>query len=190
MEYGEDEGGTLEYNRKIIREGLVLHEKYAKTAEAQETERDTLEEYERARGRDPGFILTDEERAWNENRDRHASVIAFHKKHVMEQLDLVPGKSVLFQKYNLLLRQACNPESVIVYDSALREFGMMETWVPAKVSIGYCPFTGKKLPTSLRDQWFDRVNATIGNEDWSIEQAKEQVPGKYFNEQWWIELDP
>ncbi|MEM9331116.1 MAG: hypothetical protein AAGA53_07300 [Pseudomonadota bacterium] len=39
MEYDEDDD-DFEYNRSIIRDGLVLHEKYARTAETQEAERE------------------------------------------------------------------------------------------------------------------------------------------------------
>ena len=124
----DEEESDLEYHREIVRQGLALNEKYAEAGLAQEAALEQYEKAERADGRDPGFLLTDEQRAWDEHHERQSSFVALHKQDVLEQLNLDPKNSALYPDFGRLLENACNPESVIVYDTALREFGLMETW--------------------------------------------------------------
>ncbi len=55
------------------------------------------------------------------------------------------------------------------------------------MTISHCPFTGKKLPEPLEDAWRNTIDEIFGTDDWSYDDAREQLPDKYFNEQWWIE---
>lgn len=182
-----EEDSAIEHDRNLLRRGWALHEKYGEAGEAQEAARDAYEEAERAEGREPAFSLTDEERAWDEFHDRLATGIAFHKRNVLDGLNLDPSNSVLHADYTDVLARACDPQSSILYDPSIREFSMMENWGPAIITISYCPFTGKKLPESLSDTWSDTIDELLGTDDWSYDFAREQLPEKYFTEQWWIE---
>lgn len=182
-----EEDSALDHDRNLLRRGLALHVKYIEAAEAQEAARDAYEEAERADGREPAFSLTDEERAWNEHHDRLAAGIAFHKKNVLDGLNLDPGNSALYADYTDILDRACDPQSTILYDPSIRTFAMMENWGPAIIVISHCPFTGKKLPDSLEDVWNQEIGELLGTDDWSYDFAREQLPEKYFDEQWWIE---
>ena len=182
-----EEDDPLEHDRILLIRGLALHKKYIDAGEVQEAARDAYEEAERADGREPAFSLTNEERAWDEFHDRLSAGVAIHKKNVLDCLNLDPGNSALYAEYTDMLDRSCDPQSTILYDPSIRTFSMMENWGPATISISHCPFTGKKLPDPLEDTWRDLIDELLGTDDWPYDLAREQLPEKYFNEQWWIE---
>jgi hypothetical protein len=49
----------------------------------------------------------------------------------------------------------------------------------AFVEIRFCPWCGKKLPGSLRDQWFERLRAL------KLEPEDSQVPEEMRSDAWW-----
>lgn len=48
------------------------------------------------------------------------------------------------------------------------------------LELRYCPWCGNKLPSSLRDEWFDYLEAR------EIDPESDLVPPEYQTEQWWI----
>ena len=68
-----------------------------------------------------------------------------------------------------------------------REFGVNRINEPNRsVShsfdvLAYCPRTGKKLPASLRDKFFDEIE-TLGFDN----PSDENLPTKFKNGNWWL----
>ncbi|SLA68351.1 DUF6980 family protein [Mycobacteroides abscessus] len=54
----------------------------------------------------------------------------------------------------------------------------------ASLTIAYCPFCGSKLPNSLRDVWFDRLQ-TMG-----LEPGDPAIPEAMRSDRWWREDCP
>ena len=180
---------TIERDRVLLRRGLALHEKYCEAADAQEAARELAEKEAAQRGEKRVFVETDEERAWDAYHERALTGIAIDNRHVFEQLGLDPRKSVLFETYPELLTQACNPQVPVLYDPSIRRFALKETWGPAMRTISHCPWSGRKLPQDLTDQWFDLIEELMGTDDWSTDEARARLSADYFNETWWIERE-
>ena len=51
----------------------------------------------------------------------------------------------------------------------------------SSILIDFCPFCGKKLPKSKRDEWFDEIEK-LGIDPW-----KDEVPEKYQTDKWFTE---
>jgi hypothetical protein len=45
--------------------------------------------------------------------------------------------------------------------------------------IAYCPWCGRKLPESLRDEWFEEL------ERLGLDPSEDKVPEEYSSGQWW-----
>ena len=74
---------------------------------------------------------------------------------------------------------------VIYYSPRFREYGIPVKTGPgvacSYIEIEYCPFCGKKLPGSKRDEWFDELeklgyDSPLGQQD---------IPGKFKTEEWY-----
>ena len=180
-------GRVIERDTVLLRRGRKLHETYCAAADKQEAERDRAETEAAARGEKRAFVETDEERAWDAYHDRALAGIAIDNRHVLEQLGLDPRRSVLFADYPELLIQACNPQVPVLYDPSIRRFALKETWGPAMQTISHCPWSGRKLPEDLTDQWFDLIEELMGTDDWSTDEARARLSADYFNETGWIE---
>ena len=183
----EQWGRTIERDTVLLRRGLDLHEKYCHAADAQEAARELAEKEASERGEKLAFAETEEEKAWDAYHDRALTGIAIDNRHVLEQLGLDPRKSALYESFPELLTQACNPQTPVLYDPSIRRFGLKETWGPALRTISYCPWSGRKLPDDLTDQWFDLIEDLMGTDDWSTDEAREKLSDDYFNETWWVE---
>lgn len=60
-----------------------------------------------------------------------------------------------------------------------REFGRAQ-------SLLYCPWCGQELPTSLRDQLFDEIDALNGAEEVDdYFEALAAAPARYQSDAWW-----
>lgn len=71
-----------------------------------------------------------------------------------------------------------NLEGSLRYTPHTREFGIsVLDGGSSKIRIFYCPLTGKKLPASLSDQWFDRLDE-LGLEP-------EDAPPEMRSKDWW-----
>jgi hypothetical protein len=73
----------------------------------------------------------------------------------------------------------------IVYIGKYREFGVHvlngegNTYQGIYQKLEYCPMIGKKLPASLRDEWFEKI--------WqlNLEPDDPDIPVELQNEDWW-----
>ncbi|WP_299482934.1 hypothetical protein [uncultured Roseibium sp.] len=175
-----------ERNIVLLRRGLELHEKFCDAAEVQETERERAEQAAEAQGKTLPFSATDEEKAWDAFHDRGLTSIAVDNRHVLEQLGLDPRRSALFKSFPELLQKACDPQVPVLYDPSIRRFALKETWGPAMRVISHCPWSGRKLPPDLADDWFDLMDELMGTEDWTTADARNRLDAAYFCEEWWI----
>jgi len=49
----------------------------------------------------------------------------------------------------------------------------------------YCPWCAKKLPNSVRDEWFEILEKEYGLDDpWGFEQEK-LIPEEFTTDEWW-----
>jgi hypothetical protein len=76
-------------------------------------------------------------------------------------------------------------ESVdIRYNDVFREFslGILDGG-SSRLVIKFCPFTGKKLPESLRDEWFDKLNEIGIYPNGPF--IDENIPLPFTTDNWW-----
>lgn len=99
-------------------------------------------------------------------------------------------KSILEQEFEMLFRYVADISVAIGYLPKFREFYVNRFTGPERtvgnsiIRISFCPFTGKKLPEDLRDEWFDQLDK-LGLEDpWGDDEDK--VPKEFHSEEWWI----
>lgn len=71
----------------------------------------------------------------------------------------------------------------IVYIPNKRHFGMTLRGSEVIQQIFYCPWTGRKLPNSLWDTFFDELES-IG-----VDPMEDDIPEEYISEAWWINQD-
>jgi hypothetical protein len=68
----------------------------------------------------------------------------------------------------------------IVYSPKFREYGIkILDGGESVLVIKYCPWCGQKLPTSLRRQWFDTVDAL------GIDVDAGEIPSEFLDDTWW-----
>ncbi len=71
-------------------------------------------------------------------------------------------------------------EVAIVYFAKYREYGIRVLDGGCAIQmIAYCPWCGTRLPASLRDEWFRRIDA-IG-----VEEDGDEVPEEFKTDEWW-----
>jgi len=71
-------------------------------------------------------------------------------------------------------------ENALIYNPKFREFGIQVLDGGSSVQIiSYCPWCGKSLPSSLRDEWFDRIEIL------GLEPDDEGVPEEMQTDAWW-----
>ena len=74
------------------------------------------------------------------------------------------------------------PESPVTYDSRFREFAIrLLDEGPSYLQLIYCPWSGDKLPESLRERWFDELERR-GIDPWG-----DAVPEKFSDDRWYTE---
>lgn len=86
----------------------------------------------------------------------------------------------LMKEFPELFERLDNCEGGLVYWPKYREIGIRVLDGGSAIStIDYCPWTGKKLPSSVRDQWFDIV--------WGLglEPGDTGVPEEMNSDAWW-----
>jgi uncharacterized protein DUF6980 len=77
-------------------------------------------------------------------------------------------------------RQLADGDVAIVPISKFREYGIgLLDGTPAFQLITYCPWCGTKLPSSLRDEWFDSV------EGLGFEAGDKRIPVEFLSDAWW-----
>jgi hypothetical protein len=73
-----------------------------------------------------------------------------------------------------------DPDVPIEYWDKFREYGLrILDGGSAIQQIFYCPWCGAKLPPSLRQEWFDRL------EELALEPNDDRVPAEMRSGEWW-----
>jgi hypothetical protein len=73
-------------------------------------------------------------------------------------------------------------ESPITYIDKFREYGLQVLdGGSSHIEIDFCPWCGKKLPESLRDNWFDEL------ERLGIDPYGDAIPDEFGDERWYNE---
>jgi hypothetical protein len=74
----------------------------------------------------------------------------------------------------------------INYGPAFREFSTSLGDGGSSMVFENCPFTGKTLPASLRDDWFDAIGALkLFPEDEVFDWNDERIPPGFRTDAWW-----
>lgn len=78
------------------------------------------------------------------------------------------------------MRDALAQDVAIIYIQKFREYGIriLDGGSSYKV-INYCPWCGIRLPSSLRDLWFDTI------ERLGLEPESADLPVQYQTDAWW-----
>jgi hypothetical protein len=72
------------------------------------------------------------------------------------------------------------PDMLISYTPKYREYGLIvHDGGHSKVIIEYCPWCGTQLPSSLRDEWFDRIDQL------GLVPGDPAIPEPMESETWW-----
>lgn len=71
----------------------------------------------------------------------------------------------------------------LYYDEVFRWYGLKLYKSRARQGIFYCPWCGKKLPTSLNDIWFDTLENEYNLED--PYDNKRKIPKEFKSDEWW-----
>jgi hypothetical protein len=75
------------------------------------------------------------------------------------------------------------PDSLVYFSPEFREYGLIiHDGGHSYVTIQYCPWCGARLPESLRDRWFDEVEA-LGFHD----PEDPHIPEEYRTDAWYQE---
>lgn len=91
-------------------------------------------------------------------------------------------ESALKDQYPELFARVEGVEYPLVYVPKFREFGIdVLDGGTSFLVINYCPWTGKKLPASVRDKWFD-----ILWDELKMDVDDDGIPQEMFSEEWWI----
>ena len=70
-------------------------------------------------------------------------------------------------------------ETALAYHPRYREYSIAYEDSESVQLIEFCPFCGAKLPDSLRDEYFDRLDAL------GIEPFSDDVPPDMRDDTWW-----
>jgi len=79
-------------------------------------------------------------------------------------------------------RHLSDPAVPVEYDPRFREYGLT-VWNGGSATqlLTFCPWCGVRLPSSLRDQWFDRL------EKLGLEPEDTTIPLELTTDKWWRE---
>lgn len=71
----------------------------------------------------------------------------------------------------------------IVFEAKFREFGIrVFDGGTSYIELIYCPWSGDKLPGSLREQWFDELERR------GIDPATDRVPAEFSDARWYTRI--
>jgi len=80
----------------------------------------------------------------------------------------------------------------IIYSTAYREYyilmledGPRRGRISAVQGIDYCPWCSKKLPKSLRDEWFETLEKEYNLDDPDSKDQEKLVPAEFKTDEWW-----
>lgn len=68
----------------------------------------------------------------------------------------------------------------VVYLPKFREYGIRILDGGSSIQvISYCPWCGRQLPTSLREQWFKAID------DLGLDTVSNELPEEFESDAWW-----
>ncbi|KOT56774.1 MULTISPECIES: DUF6980 family protein [Streptomyces] len=71
------------------------------------------------------------------------------------------------------------PDALVLFIPKYREYGLIvHDGGSAKVGIGFCPWCGKRLPESQRDNWFDELESR------GIDPDEDEIPAEFQDDRW------
>jgi hypothetical protein len=71
-------------------------------------------------------------------------------------------------------------ETAIVYSPKFREYGIpVLDGGSSFIVIGHCPWCGKILPVTLRDEWFNEIESR------GFEAGDDSLPTEFTSDAWW-----
>jgi hypothetical protein len=73
---------------------------------------------------------------------------------------------------------------VLHYSVKFREYGVIVPGSTGCMLMDYCMFCGKKLPKSVRHEWYDILEEEYGLES-PDEEDKNKVPKEFWTDEWW-----
>ena len=115
----------------------------------------------------------------NINMNNNGWIEAIRKEVEQEQRDYNGPHCCLTMHTELL-----NATTVLKYSSQYREYGIKVPESTGGVLIAHCMACGKKLPLSLRDEWFHILHQESGLMD-PIEDDKDKIPQGFLSDEWW-----
>ena len=74
--------------------------------------------------------------------------------------------------------------TILNYSQKYREYGVKVPKSTGCMLMDYCMFCGKKLPLSLRDEWYDTLENEYRLES-PMEEDRKKVPKEFWTEEWW-----
>lgn len=90
----------------------------------------------------------------------------------------------LFDRKNFpKLFQSIDNGAAFRYIPKFREFGVViDDGGTSVINLDFCPFTGSKLPSSLRNEWFDIAEG----QGWLLDGPDSpDVPEEFKSDVWW-----
>jgi Domain of unknown function (DUF6980) len=129
-----------------------------------------------------------DEAGWDAIWDGVFAMMVSRKDDVRAVFGLDPRKSALFADFADLLWAACDPQAPVVYSPVFREFGLpVFDGGPSATTLAFDPWSGKALPPSVRDAYFDEAEKILGHEVGLLDDALDTLPDSFRSEAWWIE---
>lgn len=84
------------------------------------------------------------------------------------------------------MKNAVNDSRVyLYYDPIKREYRLPLKGLDAADVLYYCPWCGKELPRSLRDEYFEILEKEYGLDNYDIDDNPEQIPEEFKSDEWW-----
>ena len=74
--------------------------------------------------------------------------------------------------------------SPVEYSKQWREYSIRDVSSTSRLLMLFCPNCGSKLPSSLRDEWFDILEQEYGLED-PMDDDKKNVLKEFLSDEWW-----
>jgi len=75
-------------------------------------------------------------------------------------------------------------DALLYYSPRFREYGVKIPKSTGGMVMDYCMFCGKKLPTSVCDEWFDILEKEYGLER-PDDKERKKVPKEFLTDEWW-----
>jgi hypothetical protein len=73
-----------------------------------------------------------------------------------------------------------DPNIPVIFTPKFREFGIrILDGGTSSLAIVFCPWCGQKLPDSLRDDWFDKL------EQLGVDPYGKDIPAEFTDERWY-----